>query len=103
MKKNSQTLKIAQEYSEYSYIAGLVYISMKGQSNIGKCFWVSVILTMIGLSLYWSISIYEDWTSRPVITTVKTTVLPIGEIKFPSVTICTLVWTITFSELLLLS
>ena len=38
--------------------------------------------------LFRSHNLYDDWDKRPVVTTVATTGLPISEIPFPSVTIC---------------
>ena len=35
-----------------------------------------------------SYTIYEEWQSQPVLTTIGTTGLPIEKIKFPAITIC---------------
>ena len=35
-----------------------------------------------------SFTIYEEWQSHPVLTTIGTTGLPIEKIKFPAITIC---------------
>jgi len=47
-----------KEYSEYSTIAGFVYIFMDGQTIFGKLFWASTIVSMISLGMYWISVIY---------------------------------------------
>ena len=64
---------LIKEYSEYSTVAGLIYIFMEDQSRAGKVFWILVILSMLNLRTYWSVAIYNDWKSQPVLTTAKTT------------------------------
>ena len=39
-------------------------------------------------SIMSSYTIYEEWQSQPVLTTIGTTGLPIEKIKFPAITIC---------------
>jgi len=43
---------------------------------------------MLGLGTYWSWYMYADWQEKPVLTTVTTTALPVSEISFPAVTVC---------------
>ena len=79
---------ILKEYSEYSTIQGVVYIFQRNQTQFGKVFWSMVIIAMLTLGMYWSVSAYQDWQDNPVMTTIKTAALPIKEINFPAVTIC---------------
>jgi hypothetical protein len=79
---------IIQEYSEYSTIQGVLYIFQTNQSQIGRIFWSLVIFAMLLLGTYWSVGAYSDWQATPVLTTVKTSALPIKNIEFPAVTIC---------------
>jgi len=79
---------IIQDYSEYSTIQGVIYIFQRNQTQIGKVFWSLVIIAMLGLGTYWSVCAYQDWLDNPVMTTIKTSALPIKEINFPAVTIC---------------
>ena len=64
---------MVHEYSEYSTVAGILYIFMPDQNVAGKMFWILVILFMLGLSTYWSIWLYNDWEDSPVITSATTT------------------------------
>jgi hypothetical protein len=43
---------------------------------------------MLILSIYWSYYLYADWQEKPVLTTVTTTALPVTQVDFPAVTIC---------------
>ena len=62
-----------QEYSEYSTIAGCLYIFMNDQRFAGRLFWTILIICMLALGLYWSLFLYNDWDDNPVTTTVTTT------------------------------
>jgi hypothetical protein len=77
-----------KDYSEYSTIQGVVYIFQSNQTQFGKVFWSLVIIAMLALGTYWSVCAYQDWLDNPVMTTIKTSALPIKEISFPAVTIC---------------
>ena len=77
-----------KDYSEYSTIQGVVYIFQSNQTQFGKVFWSMVIIAMLALGTYWSVCAYQDWLDNPVMTTIKTSALPIKEISFPAVTIC---------------
>ena len=62
-----------KEYSEYSTIAGCLYIFMADQRFAGRLFWTILITMMLVLGLYWSIFLYNNWDDNPVTTTVTTT------------------------------
>jgi hypothetical protein len=79
---------IFKDYSEHSTIQGVIYIFQTNQTQVGKVFWSIVTIAMIILGTYWSICAYQDWKENPVVTTIKTSALPIREISFPAVTIC---------------
>ncbi len=76
--------EIIQNYSEYSSIVGLLYVFMPDQTVAGKLFWITVIILMLVLGLYWSIVIYEDWQDQLVITTASSTALPVTNVEFPA-------------------
>jgi hypothetical protein len=86
--KRKELYNMVQEYSEYSTVAGILYIFMPQQTNAGKLFWVLVVVSMLALSIYWSVVLYFQWEGQTVITTVLTAALPVNQIKFPAVTIC---------------
>ena len=53
-----------------------------------QVFWSGCILLMLSLGVYWSIYLYLDWQEKPVLTTVTTTALPVSQVDFPALTIC---------------
>ena len=86
--QGARVYNIIQEYSEYSTIQGVLYIFQTNQTQVGRIFWSLVIFAMLLLGTYWSVVAYSDWQTNPVLTTVKTSALPIKDIAFPAVTIC---------------
>ena len=60
------TYKIIKDYSEYSTIQGIIYIFQDNQSTIGKLFWIAVVLLMLMLGTFWSVSAYNDWQQKQV-------------------------------------
>jgi hypothetical protein len=86
--KGKEFYNMIREYSEYSTVAGILYIFMPNQTTAGKVFWIIVITSMLVLSTYWSATLYFQWKDQTVITTVLTAALPVNQIRFPAVTIC---------------
>ena len=86
--QGKEMYNIIQDYSEYSTIQGVIYIFQTNQTQLGKVFWSLVILAMLVLGTYWSVCAYQYWLNNPVMTTIKTSALPINMINFPAVTIC---------------
>jgi len=89
----SSSLKIGlydmiQQYSECSTVAGIIYIFMPNQTTVGKIFWILVVAGMITLGTSWSVILYFQWENQPVTTNVLTAALPVDQIEFPAVTIC---------------
>jgi hypothetical protein len=89
----SSSLKIRlydmiQQYSECSTVAGIIYIFMPNQTTVGKIFWILVVAGMITLGTSWSVILYFQWENQPVTTNVLTAALPVDQIEFPAVTIC---------------
>ena len=79
---------IVRDYSEYSTIQGVIYLFQSNQSQCGRMFWILVIISMLILGTYWSVTAYNDWTQNPVMTTVKTSALKVKHLEFPALTIC---------------
>ena len=88
VKWKKSNIDIVRGYSEFSTVAGFVYIFMRDQTTFGKIFWTTVVILMLTLGAYWTTSIYINWQDHPVVTTATTTALPVTSIEFPSVTIC---------------
>jgi hypothetical protein len=71
-------------YSQTSTIAGFHYIFEPKLSVIGKVFWFVLVVMLTAFGAYFSIQNYGQWTSEPVIITLKSTGLPVSKVDFPS-------------------
>jgi len=52
-------LVLLKEYSEYSTIAGLVYLTQPRETRCGQITWISVLCLSLALSVYWSAYLYN--------------------------------------------
>jgi hypothetical protein len=52
-------LVLLKEYSEYSTIAGLVYLTQPRETRCGQITWISVLCMSLTLSVYWSAYLYN--------------------------------------------
>ena len=57
--KGREMFSVIREYTEYSTIQGLIYLSLPKQTQAGKLFWSAVIVGMLILGSYWSIEAYQ--------------------------------------------
>ena len=69
-------------------VSGLHYAFKPNQSKIVSLLWISVISVLTFLGFYLSLQNFIEWKKEPVVTTVTTTGLPIADVPFPSVVIC---------------
>ena len=102
--KNTST-----EYSQSSSVHGIQYIFESGTNLLAsRIIWVIIVVIFAILGIVWSVEVsrrchlknmvslkqirilqaYVDWQDNPVLTSVRTTGLPISEIEFPAITIC---------------
>ena len=79
--KKVQAIKgLLLDYTDRSTIQGLNYIFNPDQTWIGRIFWTLVVAFMLILGLYWCYQLYDDWRSNPVLTTIRTTGLPVEKV-----------------------
>ena len=88
VKSKKEMLAILQDYKESSTVAGLRYAFSSNQSKVSNWVWSLLVITLTVLGIYTSAQIYNDWKDQPVITLVESTGIPISEVPFPSVVIC---------------
>jgi hypothetical protein len=79
---------ILKEFASRSTIAGLHYAFEPNQSKLSNILWMILIIILTFFGVYTSVRNYEEWKAEPVLTTLASTGLPIAEIPFPSVVIC---------------
>jgi hypothetical protein len=88
MKYNKEILTVLKEYTEKSSVAGLHYAFDPKLSKISNILWMIMVIALTFLGMYTSVQTYTDWKNEPVTTSVSSTGLPIAEVPFPSVVIC---------------
>ena len=71
--RDEEILRILQQYSTKSTIAGLHYAFEPKQSKIVNILWLLAIIVLTVLGAYFSIQSYIDWDNEPVVTTVTST------------------------------
>ena len=59
--EKSKFMDEVRDYSEYSTIAGLIYVFMEGQTTFGKVYWITTVVAMMALGAYWTGVIYSEW------------------------------------------
>ena len=79
---------LLHKYVQTSTVAGLHYAFKPNQTLAGRFIWLTVIIILAFLGFWLSLENYYQWKNEPVVTTISSTGLPIEEIEFPSVVIC---------------
>ena len=57
--KIRKTYQIFADYSEYSTLAGIVFVFKQDISYAGRLIWAICVVAMLGLGIYWSFSLYS--------------------------------------------
>ena len=84
-------MNLLKEYLATSTIHGLSYIT--STKNFVKLFWILTVLSGFSLAGFLIYQSFQEWEENPITTTVET--LPISKIKFPKVSVCPPVKTLT--------
>ena len=79
---------LLQNYLQTSTVAGLHYAFQPNQTLAGRFLWLTAIIVFAFLGFWLSLENYNQWKNEPVVTTISSTGLPIEEVEFPSVVIC---------------
>lgn len=86
--KNPYT-KTINEYASVSTAHGIAYIFEDGRCFLERIIWIIVVVLALTFAICMSTTAYKNWKNNPVLTSVRTTGLPIENIEFPAITICT--------------
>ena len=87
-RKQTPFMKTFREYSSASVIHGVSYINPNGRMIAEKVIWMILVASAFAFAAYEVQSLYENWQESPVLTVLDTVTLPIEEINFPAITIC---------------
>ena len=76
------------EFANATTVHGLAYVFDKTIKAIDTVFWFIAVCFGTGLAIYMSIDAWNEWKSSPVLTSIRSTGLPLQNISFPAITIC---------------
>ena len=83
------TVKItAVEYSEVATTHGIYYVFEHKFGSLSRILWALICTALLCVGIILILNAYNTWQDNPVITSVKTTGLPIRKLEFPAVTFC---------------
>lgn len=91
VKKNKcldNSCQIFQKYSKMSTLHGLRYIGDAKLSICERLLFLIIFLSVLLLSIFYIIIVWEKWTKSPIIITYSPVSTKIVDIPFPTVTIC---------------
>ena len=77
-----------EEYAEATSIHGIAYIFEEGKSVTERVIWIALVLVALVFAILNLCYVYKQWQDDPIMTTVRTTGLPLDQIEFPTITIC---------------
>ena len=80
--------KTLVEYGGATTIHGISYILEDGRQLFERVVWVVLVTFCALVSLSSTIEIYQNWDEDPITTTIGTTEYDIGNLEYPSITIC---------------
>ena len=81
-------LDTIKEYSNHTTIHGINYVFASFLSFNDRIFWLIIFLAGLVFSIYLSLDAFIDWRQNMIITRFENSELPVTEIAFPAVTIC---------------
>ena len=73
--------EVFHEYVEHASIQGLNYLFLFTTSPFGKVFWCITVMAAVSQGFYWCDVTYQLWSTKPVITTIGSTSLPVQEAR----------------------
>ena len=76
------------EFAESTTIHGIAYVFDRAIKGLDNILWLLVVCFGAGVAVYMSLDAWNTWKDAPVLTSVSSTGLPLRNIEFPAITIC---------------
>ena len=76
------------EFAESTTIHGIAYVFDRAIKGLDNILWLLVVCFGAGVAIYMSLDAWNTWKDAPVLTSVSSTGLPLRNIEFPAITIC---------------
>ena len=77
-----------QEFASTTTIHGIAYVFDNALKAFDRILWILAVCLGTGFAIILSLEAWIDWKDSPVLTSVSSTGLPIQNIDFPAITIC---------------
>ena len=77
-----------QEFARTTTIHGIAYVFDNALKTFDRILWILAVCLGTGFAIILSLEAWIDWKDSPVLTSVSSTGLPIQNIDFPAITIC---------------
>ena len=77
-----------QEFASITTIHGLAYVFDRSGKTFDNVLWFISVFIGTVFSIYMSHDAWKTWQDSPVLTSIKSTGLPLQKIDFPAITIC---------------
>ena len=77
-----------QEFARTTTIHGIAYVFDNALKAFDRILWILAVCLGTGFAIILSLEAWIDWKDSPVLTSVSSTGLPIQNIDFPAITIC---------------
>ena len=87
-KPQSAILATLRSYTSNATVHGLSYIGDLTLPVVDRLVWLVVVVVFGSCAAYLSHGVFKEWQSNKVVTTLRETELPITELDFPAITIC---------------
>ena len=87
-KPQSAILATLRSYASNATVHGLSYIGDRNLPVVDRLVWLVVVVVFGSCAVYLSHGVFKEWQSNKVVTTLRETELPITELDFPAITIC---------------
>ena len=81
-------IDIFRSYTSNATVHGLSYITDISLPFVDRVVWFGIVLIFGGCAAYLSHGVFGTWQSNMVVTTLKDTELPVTQLDFPAITIC---------------
>ena len=78
----------ASEFAEVSTTHGIFYIFERKYGKLSQLLWFFICISLVIVAVSFIEEAYTEWKVMPVITSVKTTGLPVRDLEYPAITIC---------------
>ena len=76
------------EFASSTTIHGIAYVFDRAIKTIDHILWSLVVCFGAGVAVYMSLDAWNTWKEAPVLTSVHSTGLPLQNVDFPAITIC---------------